>query len=114
MPTEDQPYRLGDGYRELEARAQERIEALKAASPVKITAAEREADKAEIARLRDKTDMLERVAHKHADHIRSLRAQVQALTSAVAALQQRARPVRAAASSRRDPLNDALEAEIHS
>ena len=107
-------YRLGDGDRALANSATAFIEHLKSSRPAEITNAERDADKKEIAALKEKTDMLERVATSHAQHIRTLRGQIQTLSNAVAELQRRSRPARAAAPIRkRDHLDDELERDLY-
>ena len=110
----ERPYRLGDGDREMAASSAAFFERLRAGRPAEITNAERDADKAEIAKLKAKTEMLQRVAERHAEHIRTQRRQIQTLTSAVAELQKRSRPSRATTpSKRRDGLDAALERELY-
>lgn len=107
-------YRLGDGDRALAASATAFLDHMRASRPATITNSEREADKAEIAKLRAKTEMLQQVAERHAEHIRALRRQVQTLTSSVAELQRQRRPARAAApAKRRDGLDAALDRELY-
>lgn len=107
-------YRLGDGDRALAERATAFLDHMRAARPAEITNAEREADKKEIADLKAKTEMLQRVAERHAEHIRAQRRQIQALTSAVAELQKGPRPARAVAPAKmRDGLDAALERELY-
>ena len=90
------------------------LDALREARPVEISHAEREADKKEIAQLKARTEMLQRVAESHAEHIRTLRRQVQTLNNAVAELRRSGRPARAAApAKRRGGLDDALERELY-
>jgi predicted nucleic acid-binding Zn-ribbon protein len=110
----DRPTQVGDAARQEAAEAQAFLDHLRASRTAKITNAEREADKKEIADLRAKTEMLQRAVSRHAEHIREQRGQIRALTSAVAELQRQRRPagVRVPA-KRRDGLDAALEREIY-
>ena len=88
--------------------------ALKASRPAEITNAEREADKAEIAKLRADLTLTQRAVVDQGSRIRTLKAELAAVRNAVAELQRRSRPARAAAPVRkRDHLDAALERELY-
>lgn len=72
------------------------------------TNAEREAERQAREQLRKDLDLTRRVVVKHGDDIRALRAQVQALQSAVTSLQRQRAPA-AGQVRTRDHLDDELE-----
>lgn len=90
------------------------LDALKASRSAEITNAEREADKAEIAKLRADLTLTQRAVVDHGNRIRSLKTELAAIRNAVVELQQQRRPARAAAPlKKRDGLDAALERELH-
>mgnify|MGYP000341315944 CR=1 FL=1 len=91
------------------------LDAIKSMQPAKITNADREADKKEIAKLQADVDLLKRSVSHNNNRIRSMRSEIQALQAAVGALQRQARPaVRGTPPARkRDGLDHALERELY-
>lgn len=90
------------------------LDAMKAARPAQISNAEREADKAEIAKLRADLILTQRAVVDQGNRIRSLKADLAAVRGTVIELQRQRRPARTSATARkRDGLDDALERDLY-
>jgi hypothetical protein len=111
----DRPYQLGDGDREIAAQAKAVLDHLRAARPAEITNAERDADKAEIAKLKADLDLTKRAVVNHGKEIRQLKADLAAVRNVVIELQQQRRPPAriSALVRKRDGLDAAVERELY-
>jgi hypothetical protein len=106
---------VGDAARQEAAEAIAFLDHLKASRPAKITNAERDADKAEIAKLRADLAMTQRAVVRQGERIRELNSELQAVRSAVINLQKtRLRTgQRIAPQKKRDGLDDELERDLY-
>ena len=115
--TEDgaRPYQFGDADRENAAEAAAFFERLRASKPAEITNADRDADKAEIAKLKADLSLTQRAVVSHGKEIRRLKADLTAVRSAVIELQQQPRTTGRppAPARKRDGLDQALERELY-
>jgi hypothetical protein len=111
----DRPYELGDGDREIAAQAEAVFDHMRAARPAEITNAERDADKAEIAKLKADLSLTQRAVVSHGKEIRRLKADLTAVRNVVIDLQQQRRPAAriSAPVRKRDGLDAALERELY-
>jgi hypothetical protein len=111
----DRPYELGDGNREIAAQAEAVFNHMRASKPAEITNAERDADKAEIAKLKADLSLTQRAVVSHGKEIRRLKADLTAVRSAVIDLQQQPRTTGRppAPARKRDGLDQALERELY-
>lgn len=111
----ERPYQLGDGDRQAAADAEAFIAALRAGRPAEISNGEREADKAEIAKLRADLTLTQRAVVKHGERIHDLKMELTAVRNAVVELPKQRLPAarRSAPVRRRDGLDAALERELY-